>query len=762
MEIDTHPPAMPALQQHPIRKTLSLLTFATACLFLASSLQARKFTHVQGYSFEAELVRTNGDYVELQGPQGRKKWFRLANFVQDDQDYIKEQSGNLSSLEAMSLRDVVFRADNIDRFIQNEFRTHNIQQNPPSTDEQFVRRAYLDIIGRIPSYDEVTAFLDSTDTSKRRKIVDQLLAHPGYVSHNYNYWADVLRLRTNEREGDGGAYIEWVKQAIRENRPYNFFVQQLLTASGYPWDNPAVGYYIRDTGTPLDNMSNTIQVFLGTRLVCAQCHDHPFEDWTQMEYYQMAAYTYGVETRLRPDNLEQARKLVRQAAGGNRERERSMGRAIRDLFEPITFGAMETKRPLRLPQTYKYEDGKPRDTIAPGGPLFRQEVAFGKDETPREAYVRWMTSPENDLFVKVIANRIWKKVMGHGLFEPIDDLKKDTKESHPQLMAYLMQLMREVNFDLKQFERILYNTPTYHRQVSTKDHVKGEPYYFAGPLLRRMSAEQLWDSLLSMTIQDCDERITRDREEIRVDTRKQQADYMLALTPAQIIDLASQIADIETKYADQRNELRRQMAAASAAGDNTRIDQLENQRRMLERNARNEVRAAQRQIQKGISADAMMAMDMEGRQSANAKTEVEMDPRWKGFSKGLVRAAELPSPAPNNHFLRMFGQSDRDTIQNASVQPTVPQALALLNGPMFKELMKPNSVLMKHLATKETAEEKLDVIFLTLLSRKPTLGEKNLMLQEINRYDEDRNGLGKGYKNVIVALMNTRQYAFIR
>ena len=155
-------------------------------------------------------------------------------------------------------------------------------------------------------------------------------------------------------------------------------------------------------------------------------------------------------------------------------------------------------------------------------------------------------------------------------------------------------------------------------------------------------------------------------------------------------------------------------------------------------------------------------MMMKDGKATDQKTEVELDPRWKGFPKGLVRAAELPSPAPNNHFLHVFGQSDRDVIQNASVQPTVPQALALLNGPMFKELMKPNSVLIKHLATKETAEEKLDVIFLTLLSRKPDIAEQNLMMQEINRYDEDSKGLGKGYKNVIVALMNTRQYAFIR
>ena len=740
--------------------TLSFLFFALAFLF--PQLHGRTFTDSSGRTIEAELFQYKDGFVKLKYPNGGvTSWIRLNAFSPSDQRYITEQGKSLSTTFTMSLREVISHANNIDRFIQNDFRVHNIQQNPPSTDEQFIRRLYLDILGRIPSYPEVTEFLDSKDPGKRRQTIEDLLLHPGYVAHNYNYWADVLRLRSRERFGDGGAYIEWVKQAIRENKPYDLFVKELLTAEGYPWDNPAVGYYIRDDGTPLDNMSNTMQVFMGTQLVCAQCHNHPFEDWTQMEYYQMAAYTYNVETRLRPANLEEARKLIRTSTRGNRNRAQSMGRAIRDLFEPITFGAMETKRQLQLPGNYKYEDGKPRGKVMPG-PLFRQEVEFGEKETPRQAYVRWMTDPKNDLFVKVIANRIWKKVMGYGLFEPIDDLKKDTEVSNPDLMAFLMKLMRDVDFDLKQFERILYNTPTYHRQVSTADHVKGEPYYFAGPMLRRMSAEQLWDSLLSMTIQDSDERILRDVQAKRVDNRKAQADYMLSLTPEQIVDLAGQIADIEEEYASMRDQNREAMQRASSSGDNAAIERLERERRNIEGQARRAVREAQRAIQKDMGQEMMMSMEMEDRMAMEKKTEVEMDPRWKGFSKGLVRSSELPSPAPNGHFLRMFGQSDRDTIQNASVQPTVPQALALLNGPMFNELMKPNSVLMQSLADKETPEEKLDVIFLTVLSRKPTIPEKNLLLQEINRYDEDGSGLSKGYKNVIVALMNTRQYAFIR
>lgn len=740
----------------PILILLSLFTSLTVVS------EGRTFTDSKGRQIEAEIFQFNDGFVKLKYPNGSvTKWLPLNVFSESDQRYIREQGMTLTSTFQMTLREVVMHANQIDRFIQGQFRQHNIQQNPPSTDEQFIRRVYLDILGRIPSYDEVTAFLDSKDPGKRRQTIDELLKHPGYVSNNYNYWADVLRLRTRERNGDGGAYIEWVKQAIRENKPYDLLVQELLTAEGYPWDNPAVGYYIRDDGTPLDNMSNTIQVFLGTQLVCAQCHNHPFEDWTQMEYYQMAAYTFGVETRLRPKNLEEARKLIRASTNGNRNRAQSMNRAVRDLFEPITFGAMESKRSLKLPNNYKYEDAKPSSVVMPG-PLFRQEVDFGDDETPRQTYVRWMTNPKNDLFVKVIANRIWKKVMGYGLFEPIDDLKKDTVVSHPELMSYLMKLMRDVDFDLKQFERILYNTPTYHRQVSTADHVKGEPYYFAGPMLRRMTAEQLWDSLLSMTIQDSDERVLRDVEAKRVDNRKAQADFMLALTPQQIVDMAGQIADIEAEYASLRDENRQKMAAASAAGDNAMIDKLEAERRQIERQARNAVRSAQREMQKGMNQEMMMSMSMEDKMERDQKTEVEIDPRWKGFPKSLVRASELPSPAPNGHFLRVFGQSDRDTIQNASVQPTVPQALALLNGPMFDELMKPNSVLMQSLATKETPEDKLDVIFLTVLSRLPNFAEKNLLLQEINRYDENDSNLHNGYKNVIVALMNTRQYAFIR
>ena len=176
--------------------------------------------------------------------------------------------------------DVKKAAKEIDALVEDGLKKHDLKPNAEINDETFVRRAYLDIAGRIPTIEEAETFHGSTDDRKRAQLIGDLLDSDGAVSHGYNFWADVLRINTKlgTRAAEGeAAYQLWLKKSLDENMPYDQFVRELVSARGTVWDNGAVGYYLRDRGMPLDNMSNTVRVFLGTRLECAQCHDHPFD-----------------------------------------------------------------------------------------------------------------------------------------------------------------------------------------------------------------------------------------------------------------------------------------------------------------------------------------------------------------------------------------------------------------------------------------------------------------------------------------------------
>ena len=188
-------------------------------------------------------------------------------------------------------------ANKIDSIIVEKLRSYNQRTTRPVSDETFVRRAYLKIIGRIPTYGETKSFLTDRDRStKRTRLIDSLLLTEGYVSHWFHFWADILRAKDNfGNRMSGVPYIDYIREFIAMNRPYDVWVKEMLSSSGPYWEkgNGGVGYFARDQGMQLDNMSNTVRIFLGTSLECAQCHDHPFDRWTQKQFYEMAAYTEG-------------------------------------------------------------------------------------------------------------------------------------------------------------------------------------------------------------------------------------------------------------------------------------------------------------------------------------------------------------------------------------------------------------------------------------------------------------------------------------
>lgn len=207
-------------------------------------------------------------------------------------------------------------AGRIDELIDARLLSEGTKPNPKSTDEQFVRRIYLEISGTIPTGRETFAFFEASREDKREVLIDHLLNQPGYASHFFNYWADILRLVDKPTNVTYlRPYADWLKGQLRSNAPYDQIVHAMLTAQGKSWVTPAVGYKLRDRGMPLDNLNNTVRVFMGTRIGCAQCHDHPFDNWTQKEFYELAAFEAGVRTilprtRFKLDESANAQKNV--------------------------------------------------------------------------------------------------------------------------------------------------------------------------------------------------------------------------------------------------------------------------------------------------------------------------------------------------------------------------------------------------------------------------------------------------------------------
>lgn len=581
-------------------------------------------------------------------------------------------------------------ARKIDAMIKSAQERNRIEPNPPTSDAQFVRRAYVEITGTIPTLKQSYEFIKSKDSAKREKLIDKLINSEGYVSTNFNYWGNVLRVR--DRLANNGnnviaqPYHEWIKQSIRENIHYDDWVKEMLTADGKIWDNPAVGYLMRDSGMELDAVDHMVRTFLGTQIGCAQCHDHPFDEWTQKQFYQMAAFMYGARTRRGGgDKMYGKNPVVRvreemkkidpdQNTGGN------FNRILQANFYAVFD---QPGRKLRLPHDYQYDDAKPKSVVEPATILGRP-VKLKKGQPPRDALAEWLVAPDNPRFAKSIANRLWAKAMGVGLMEPVDDIQADTKASVPAVMKFLTEELVRLDFDMKEFMRIIYNTRTWQRQATPIQINPLEPYYYPGPVLRRMSAEQIWDSLLTLAVYNVDSFRRTDFSDVE------------------------DVVDVDLKDVTASEILKRSKEYAE-------------------------------------------------KYSSGAMRKDDREHSYKGMT--LARASELPIPVPANHFLRQFGQGDRELIDTASTDGSVSQVLTMFNGQVTHMMLEPGSVIYDNVLKGTSLRNRIEIIFLSILNRFPTSGELKIAQEEIV---SNRKKVGAGYGNVIWALINTKEFLFLQ
>ena len=682
----------------------------------------------------------------------------------------------------------------IDKILNSTYQKRNVKIPAKIDESALVRRLYLSLVGRIPTFEEINSYLSDTSVQKKSQLIEKLTESSGYNSHMFNWWADLLRLKSRMRGGNqiqaGQLYNHWVKEQVVQNVPFDQMTYSLVTAEGYPWENGAVGYYLRDTGMPLDNMSNTAQIFLGTQMVCAQCHNHPFDKWTQMEYYKMASFTYGISTRMGQGLQKKiGQYFYQQTKGlskaekkklGNSQKAQVLRKAIQEMVQPLRYGATHTGRKLNLPHDYQYEDAKPK-TVVNSEPIFAPDSLNKEIENPVNAYGQWIISENNPRFTKVISNRMWKKVFGRGIIEPVDDLRDDSESSIPELLTHLESLMVRVKYDLKEFQKILHNVEAFEREATGRELTSVEKYYFEAPILKRMSAEQLWDSIVALSIPEVDERkADSSKVELRLKNFANYQKQVDDLSEKKFVQLAKKGAKENARINNNMNEIQLKIREAQEADDRQAVS-------MLRREY-----GKKRNEQKSLFAGLVMGSEFDVQSLyRGGKSKTSTDTRWKGYSGNLMRASEIETPAPPGHFLREFGQSDREVIENASSESSVPQALTLLNGVFYKALFDPKSPLSKNLLQAESSEEKIKVLFLSILNRNPSAQELTQSLamvtsspkvpyqiplpkkvspekkkKYLNSIEGKKQKLSyyndRDFRGIAWSLINTRQFSFIQ
>jgi hypothetical protein len=372
----------------------------------------------------------------------------------------------------------------IDSHVRAAWTEHDVTPADPADDATFLRRVYLDLGGTIPSSDEAKAFLDDADPNKRSQLIDRLLEDPRYAQHQADVWDMVLFGRdppgyqTNQRDG----FQRWLREEFADNTPYDQIVGRLLRAEGNSVDDGAPMYFVQYKNNPEDAAVAITQTFLGVQLQCARCHDHPYESWTQLDFYGTAAFLARLEV----------------VTVGKQGQDSMMAIGEKNLGDVLFTGPAKDQEPGK-----KGEPVPPKfllGTVVEQPPLpegFEEPRNFPSNKMPpepkfsrKDALAEWITAHDNPYFARAVVNRVWAQFMGRGLVHPIDNMSESNAPTHPALLDQVAAAMVERKFDLKWYIRELCNSQTY--QLGAGGPVEdARPRWFARARTRPLSAEEL-------------------------------------------------------------------------------------------------------------------------------------------------------------------------------------------------------------------------------------------------------------------------------
>ncbi|HEY2881350.1 MAG TPA: DUF1549 and DUF1553 domain-containing protein, partial [Pirellulales bacterium] len=347
----------------------------------------------------------------------------------------------------------------IDRLVNNKLRKLRIAPSELCTDEEFLRRVSLDIVGLLPTIEEHDRFLADADPDKRQKLVDALLARPEFVDMWVMKWAELLEIRSTNDVNRKAVllYYDWLKSKIAGNVPVDQMVRELISASGGSFSNPATNFYDTERNT-LKITENVAQVFMGMRIQCAQCHNHPFDRWTLDDYYGFASFFSQIGDKRGEDVRE---RIVFDRGGG-------------EINHPVT--------------------NKPMPPKFLGGAVAKID---GRDR--RAVLADWLASPENPYFATNLSNIVWAHFFGRGIINEVDDVRVSNPPANPELLSELGKRLTESHYDFKQLVREICNSRTYQLSSTTNESNAGDERNFSHSLVRRVRAEVLLDVITQAT-----------------------------------------------------------------------------------------------------------------------------------------------------------------------------------------------------------------------------------------------------------------------
>jgi len=354
-------------------------------------------------------------------------------------------------------------ADKIDQLIAAEWAAHQVKPAPLADDAEFLRRAYLDIAGRIPRVSEALEFLEDKGPDKRQRLIDQLLEGPGYVQHFGNIWRDLLLPQIHnlaDLQLMSRPFEHWLRQQFRDSTPYDQMVRAIIAQPINPKGDAlrtGPGLFFKANGVPEKLATSASRVFLGVKIDCAQCHDHPFQaELKRVRFWEFAAFFSGLQPNI----------------------------GVQDIAR--TIGEQPDQRELKIPGTDQMVQARFLDG---GPPEWKDSIST------RQTLANWIASPNNPYFARAAANRLWAHFLGTGLIEPVEELGPDNEPSHPALLDELARQFVAHQFDQKFLIRAITYSKTYQLTSRSTDKKHDDPRLFARAFLRGLTAEQLLFSL---------------------------------------------------------------------------------------------------------------------------------------------------------------------------------------------------------------------------------------------------------------------------